>query len=81
MPVKFGLRKLNDESAQQVHSNVLASEERLEGIIQAPLDILALDGLFQIGGQFITAASINARPARLIVSSTTESRSGVEHGT
>jgi hypothetical protein len=34
MPVKFGLWRLDGESAQQVRSNVIASEERLERIIQ-----------------------------------------------
>jgi hypothetical protein len=37
-----------------VRSNVIASEERLEKIIQARLDILGLDDLFQIGRQVIT---------------------------
>src|ERR1019366_1859262 len=54
MPVKFGLWRLDGESAQQVRSNVIASEERLEKIIQARLDILGLDDLFQIGRQVIT---------------------------
>jgi len=54
MPVKFGLWRLDGESAQQVRSNVIASEERLERIIQARLDILGLDDLFQIGRQVIT---------------------------
>jgi hypothetical protein len=54
MPVKFGLWRLDGESAQQVRSNVIASDERLEKIIQARLDILGLDDLFQIGRQVIT---------------------------
>jgi hypothetical protein len=54
MPVKFGLWRLDGESAQQVRSNVIASEERLERIIQERLDILGLDDLFQIGRQVIT---------------------------
>ena len=54
MPVKFGLWRLDGESAQQVRSSVIASEERLEGIIQERLDILGLDDLFQIGRQVIT---------------------------
>jgi hypothetical protein len=51
---QFGLWRLNGESAQQVRSNVIASEERLERIIQERLDILGLDDLFQIGRQVIT---------------------------
>jgi len=54
MPVKFGLWRLDGESAKQVRSNAIASEERLEKIIQERLDILGLDDLFQIGRQVIT---------------------------
>jgi hypothetical protein len=45
---------LDGESAKQVRPNVIASEERLEKIIQERLDILGLDDLFQIGRQVIT---------------------------
>ncbi len=37
-----------------MRSNVIASEERLEIIIQERLDILGLDDLFEIGRQVIT---------------------------
>lgn len=54
MPVKFGLWRLDGETVHQIPSNVIASEERLETILQARLDILGLDDLFQIGRQVIT---------------------------
>jgi hypothetical protein len=54
MPVKFGLWRLDGESAQQVRSHVIASEERLERIIEKRLDILGLGKLFLVGRQVNT---------------------------
>lgn len=54
MPVKFGLWRVDGESVQQVPTSAIASEERLERIIEARIDILGLGNLFQIGRQVIT---------------------------
>jgi len=54
MPVKFGLWRLDGESVQQVPVSGIASEERLEEIIEARVDILGLGNLFQVGRQIIT---------------------------
>jgi hypothetical protein len=54
MPVKFGLWRVDGSLVQQVPPTVIASEERLEEIIEARIDILGLGSLFQIGRQVIT---------------------------
>ncbi len=54
MPVKFGLWRVDGTQVQHVPSTVIASEERLEEIIEARIDILGLGNLFQIGRQVIT---------------------------
>ena len=54
MPVKFGLWRVDSESVEQVPSTGIASEERLEGIIEARVDILGLGNLFPVGRQVIT---------------------------
>lgn len=54
MPVKFGLWRVDGESVEQVPQSVVASEERLEEIIEARIEILGLGDLFQIGRQVIT---------------------------
>jgi hypothetical protein len=54
MPVKFGLWRIDGESARQVPSSVIASEERLEKVLQERLDILGLGNLLLIGRQVIT---------------------------
>lgn len=54
MPVKFGLWRVDGSLVQQVPPTVIASEERLEEIIEARIDILGLGNLFQIGRQLIT---------------------------
>lgn len=54
MPVKFGLWRLDDAGVAQVPSSTIASEDRLEGIIEERSDILGLGNLFQIGRQVIT---------------------------
>jgi hypothetical protein len=54
MPVKFGLWRVDGTEVQQVPPTVIASEERLEEIIEAQIDILGLGNLFQIGRQVIT---------------------------
>lgn len=54
MAVKFGLWRLDGESVQQVATSVIASEERLEEIVEARIDILGLGNLFQIGRQVVT---------------------------
>ncbi len=54
MPVKFGLWRVDGDSAQQVAPSGVASEERLEEILEARIEILGLGNLFQIGRQVIT---------------------------
>jgi hypothetical protein len=49
MPVKFGLWRVDGTQVQQVPATTIASEERLEEIIQARIEILGLGNLFQIG--------------------------------
>jgi hypothetical protein len=54
MPVKFGLWRLDGNKVVQVPSSAISSEERLEEIIQARVDILGLGSLLQVGRQVIT---------------------------
>jgi hypothetical protein len=54
MPVKFGLWRVDGTQVQQVPPTAIASEERLEQIIEARLDILGLGNLFKVGRQVIT---------------------------
>ena len=54
MPVKFGLWRVDSESVQQVPTSGIGSEERLEDIIEARVDILGLGNLFPVGRQVIT---------------------------
>lgn len=54
MPVKFGLWRVDGESVEQVPTGGIASEERLEDILEARIDILGLGNLFQIGRQVVT---------------------------
>ena len=54
MPVKFGLWRVDGESVEQVPTRGIASEERLEDILEARIDILGLGNLFQIGRQVVT---------------------------
>ena len=54
MPVKFGLWRVDSESVEQVPTSGIASEERLEEIIEARIDILGLGNLFPVGRQVIT---------------------------
>jgi hypothetical protein len=54
MAVKFGLWRIDGESVEPVPSSVISSEERLEEILEARIDILGLGDLFQIGRQVIT---------------------------
>jgi hypothetical protein len=54
MPVKFGLWRVDGIQVQQVPPTSIASEERLEEMIEARVDILGLGNLFQIGRQVIT---------------------------
>jgi hypothetical protein len=54
MPVKFGLWRVDGESVAQVLGSAVASEERLEEIIEQRIEILGLGSLFQIGRQVIT---------------------------
>jgi hypothetical protein len=51
MPVKIGLWRVDGIQVQQVPPRLIASEERLEEMIEARIDILGLDNLFQIGRQ------------------------------
>jgi hypothetical protein len=54
MPVKFGLWRVDGESVEKVPTSAIASEERLESILEARIDILGLGDLFQIGRQVVT---------------------------
>lgn len=54
MPLKFGLWRVDGTQVQSVPPTVIASEERLEEIIEGRVDILGLGNLFQIGRQVIT---------------------------
>lgn len=54
MPVRFGLWRIDGESVERVPASGIASEERLEDILEARIDILGLGNLFQIGRQVIT---------------------------
>jgi hypothetical protein len=54
MPVKFGLWRVDGEAVEQVPASGIASEERLEDILEARIDILGLGNLFQIGRQVVT---------------------------
>jgi hypothetical protein len=54
MPIKFGLWRLDGQSVRPVTSTVIASEQRLEDVIEARIDILGLGSLLQIGRQVMT---------------------------
>jgi hypothetical protein len=54
MPVKFGLWRVDGDSVEQVPPSGIASEERLEDILELRIEILGLGKLFQIGRQVIT---------------------------
>lgn len=54
MPVKFGLWRVDGAEVRPVAPAVIASEERLENIIEAQIDILGLGPLFVIGRQIVT---------------------------
>jgi hypothetical protein len=54
MPVKFGLWRVDDGHVLPVPAETIASEERLEDIIEARIGILGLGELLPIGRQLIT---------------------------
>jgi hypothetical protein len=54
MPVKFGLWRVDGKLVEQVPRSAIASEDRLETIIEARIGILGLGMLLQIGRQVIT---------------------------
>lgn len=54
MPVRFGLWRVDGNEVQQVPPTVIPSEERLEEILEARMEILGLGDLLQIGRQVIT---------------------------
>lgn len=54
MPIKFGLWRMDGQSVHQVSSSVIASEQHLEDVIDAQIEILGLGRLLQIGRQVIT---------------------------
>jgi len=54
MPVKFGLWRVDGRSVEQVPISGIASEERLEDILEMKIEILGLGRLFQIGRQITT---------------------------
>lgn len=54
MQVKFGLWRLDGDAVRPVSSSVIASEERLEEIIESHVEILGSGDLLQIGRQVIT---------------------------
>lgn len=55
MPVKFGLWRVDGESIEKVPASTIASEERLETIIEARIDLLGLGDLFTVGRQVVTS--------------------------
>lgn len=54
MAVKFGLWRLDGGSVEQVSPSLIPSEERLEQILEARIEILGLGNLFTIGRQVVT---------------------------
>jgi hypothetical protein len=54
MPVKFGLWRIDGGQVRQVPPRVIATEARLEEIIEAEIGILGLGNLLRIGRQVIT---------------------------
>jgi hypothetical protein len=54
MPVKLGVWRVDGTEVRQLPPTLIASEERLEEIIEARIDILGLGNLFQLGSQVIT---------------------------
>ena len=54
MPVKFGLWRVDADSVTQVPPSGIGSEERLEEVIEARIDILGLGNLMILGRQIIT---------------------------
>ena len=54
MPVKFGLWRLDGTTIVQVPTSGIESEDRLEEVIEARIDVLGLGNLLQIGRQVIT---------------------------
>jgi len=54
MPVKFGLWRVDGDSVDQVPPSPIASEERLEDILEQRIEIIGLGNLFQIGRQVVT---------------------------
>jgi hypothetical protein len=54
MAVKFGLWRVDGEKVEQVSASAIASEERLEDILEARIDILGLGDLLLVGRQVIT---------------------------
>ncbi|TQC44815.1 DUF91 domain-containing protein [Rhodococcus sp. WS4] len=54
MPVKFGLWRVDGARPAPVPAAVIASENRLEEIIEAHIEILGLGSLLQIGRQVVT---------------------------
>jgi hypothetical protein len=55
MPVKFGLWRVEGEVAERVPASAIASEERLEDILEKKIEILGLGDLLPIGRQVVTA--------------------------
>jgi hypothetical protein len=54
MPVKFGVWRVDGTQVRQLPPSLITSEERLEEIIEARIDILGLGNLFKMGRQVIT---------------------------
>jgi hypothetical protein len=52
--VRFGLWRVDGKTVQQVPVSGIPSEEQLEDILEAQIEILGLGSLFQIGRQVIT---------------------------
>lgn len=81
MPVKFGLWRVDGESVEHVPTSGIASEERLEDILEARIDILGLGNLFQIGRQVVTDFGKRIDPcARPATSSSSRRRYCVGRG-
>ena len=57
MPVKFGLWRIDAGQVLSVPVETIASEERLEDIIEARVDILGLGPLLTIGRRSLSSTS------------------------
>ena len=54
MPLKFGLWRVDAGDVKQVPAALIDSEERLEAIVEARIDVLGLGALLVVGRQVVT---------------------------